>query len=125
MTAQRKNVYFQPRTLAQLGEGESLSGRVAQVIDRYAELVRRSRPEDKFSEAERSAIIDACLSWALEPAAMIFGGVAMEVDDAMRDGLASKWGIDGPALLDKLGSLNPGEQIALVDWIERQRARTA
>jgi hypothetical protein len=118
----RKNVYFSDRTLAQLGDRDSLSGRVATIIDRYAELCRRERPWQKFEEAELSAIRDACLSWRAEPAATIFGGVLLEVEDALADGLGEKWGVDSDQILTKLRALSPGEEIALVDWLERKRA---
>ena len=45
-----------------------------------------------------------------------------EVGDALEDGLGKKWGIDGSALVVKLRALDPGAQIALVDWIESKRA---
>lgn len=117
----RKNVYFTDRTLDLLGKSTSLSGRVATIVERYAEIVRRERPQDAFSEAERSAILDACRGWLAEPAASIFDGVAMEVADALEDGLADRWPIDGPNLVANLRALSPGAQVALVDWIESKR----
>jgi hypothetical protein len=119
--ATRKNIYLDARTLAQIGGRDSLSGRIRSIVDRYHEICRRERPLDGLSDAERSAILDACMSWLPEPAATIFGGVEFEVSDALRDGLAEKWSIDGDALVSKLRAMAPGAQIALVDWIEAQR----
>jgi len=122
--SKRKNVYFDDRTLSLIGDDDSLSGSVRRIVDRYAELIRRSRPWEALSEAERGAVRDACLSWLAEPAATIIGGIALEIRDAEADGLGAKWGIDATALAAKIDALTPGEQIALADWIERQRAST-
>jgi hypothetical protein len=120
----RKNVYFDDRTLSLIGDDDSLSGSVRRIVDRYAELVRRSRPWETLSEAERGAVRDACLSWIAEPAATIIGGVGLEIRDAEADGIGAKWGVDALALASKIDAMTPGEQIALVDWIERQRVVT-
>ena len=85
---------------------------------------RRTRIERKFSDAERNAILDATISWLVDPAAAVFGGVAMEIEDAIPDGLAEKWGVDVGALLEKLRNLTPGDEVALVEWIETQRSGT-
>lgn len=122
MTASRKNVYFTDQTLRQLGPSGSLSGQVARIIDRYYEMCRREPVAKLFSPAEFNAICDACLSWSLEPAAAIFEGIALEVADALPDGLADKWGIDGPALVAKIEALTPSQQVILADQIEAARS---
>ena len=122
MSSARKNVYLSERTLEQL-DGDGLSSRITQIVDRYSEMVRRIRIEKKFTEAERNLIRDACLSWLPEPAATIFGGVALEVEDSLPDRLDAKWQVDAQTLLTKLAALSPGEEVALVDWIESTRAK--
>lgn len=39
------------------------------------------------------------------------------VDDAVTQGLADKWGVDGPVLVDKLRALRPGQTMAVIDAI--------
>jgi hypothetical protein len=116
----RKHVWLTAETHADLGDGP-LSTRIAVVADRHAELCRRARITRLFTTPELDAIRDATRSWLPEPAATIFGGVALELEDAADDGLGEKWGIDLPALLAKVRALGLAEQVALVDWIERQR----
>lgn len=124
-TATRKNVYLDARTLDLIGRDDSLSGSIRRIVDRYSDLVRRERPWERFERAELDAICDACMSWEAEPAATIIGGIALEIVDADIDGLGAKWGVDAKALAAKIDALSPGQQIALVDWIERQRAHRA
>lgn len=116
----RKNVYFDQRTLDLIGQADSLSGSVRRIVDRYAEIVRRERPWERFEPRELDAIRDACISWLAEPAAVIIGGIGLEILDAER--LAEKWGVDARALAAKVDALSPGQQIALIDWIETARA---
>ena len=42
-----------------------------------------------------------------------------EVSDALPDGYAEKWNIDGPALVEKLRALSPFECMAVADAVER------
>lgn len=43
-----------------------------------------------------------------------------EVDDSIREeNLAGKWSVDGAQLVERLRSLSPGEQMAMVDAAER------
>lgn len=100
------------------GGGRGFSHRLAQIGDRYLEILRRT-PLPPISPPEMDAIRDACLSWLPEPAAMIRGGIALEVEDALLDGLAAKWHIDGAALLATLRGLSYAQEVRLVEEIER------
>ncbi len=115
--ARRTTIYLTDRAESVLAGGESLSGAVNRVADRYYEIVRRARIN--LSPAEIDAIRDALNGWLAEPAATIAGGPALEVEDALADGLAERHGIDGPALVDKLIKLTFAQEVALVDLIER------
>jgi hypothetical protein len=42
-----------------------------------------------------------------------------EIADALDDGLAAKWGVDGEALVAKLRALSAGQSLAVMDAIER------
>jgi len=117
----RKNVYLPDRILDALSGHGSLSGRITTILDRYHEMVRRTRIHQKFSERELGLMRAACNGWHAEPAAAVFGGVALEVEDALPDGLADEWEVDAAALLQKLRALSPGEEIALVEAVAAQR----
>lgn len=117
----RKNIYLPDHLLALVQGHGSLSGRISTIVDRYHEILRRTRIERRFTEVEFNAIRDACQSWLAEPAAALFGGVALEIEDSLADGLAEKWDVDAAALLDKLKALTPGEEVALVESIEGWR----
>lgn len=117
--SKRVSTYLTDRTLAVIGDAASTSGGLNQAVDRYGEIVRRHRAVEKlFTEAELNALRDVCNGWAAEPAATIAGGVALELEDAIPDGVAAKWGIDAGALLAKLRSIAYADEVALVAGIE-------
>lgn len=115
--SRRTTIYLTDRAEAVLGGGESLSGSVNRLADRYYEIVRRSRID--LPPPELDAIRDALNGWLAEPAATIAGGPALEVEDALPDGLAERHGIDGPALVAKLRALTYAQEVALVDAVEQ------
>lgn len=114
--ARKSTIYLGDRAEAILGRGP-LSSAINRVADRYYELVRRSRVD--LSPSELDAVRDALNGWLAEPAATIAGGPALEVEDALPDGLAERHGIDGPALVAKLRGLTYAQEIALVDAVEQ------
>lgn len=115
--ARRTTIYLTDRAEAVLGGGPSLSGTINRLADRHYEMMRRSRID--LTPAELDAVRDACNGWLAEPAATIAGGPALEVQDALDDGLAEKHGIDGPALVAKLRGLSYAQEVALVDSVEQ------
>lgn len=115
--ARRTTIYLTDRAEAVLSGGESLSGSINRVADRYYEVVRRSRID--LSPAELNAVRDALSGWLAEPAATISGGPALEVEDALADGLAERHGIDGPVLVAKLRGLTYAQEVSLVDSVEQ------
>lgn len=121
--AKRTSTYLSDRTVdilaAAMGDVRSLSGEINKDIDRYHEVIRRHRGvEAQFSEAELNALRDVCNGWIAEPAATISGGLAMELEDSLPDGVAGKWEIDAPALLAKLRAMPYADELALVAGIE-------
>lgn len=121
--AKRTSTYLSDRTVdildAAMGDTGSLSGEINKFVDRYAETIRRHRGVEKqFSEAELNALRDVANGWIAEPAATIAGGLAMELEDSMPDGIAEKWEIDADALIAKLRALPYADQLALVAGIE-------
>lgn len=121
--AKRTSTYLSDRTVdildAAMGDTGSLSGEINKFVDRYAETVRRHRGvEKRFSEEELNALRDVANGWIAEPAATIAGGLAIELEDSLPDGIAAKWEIDADALLAKLRALPYADELALVAGIE-------
>jgi len=97
----------------------SVSGRLSTIADRYLEILRRTRIEQRFSESELNALRDCCNGMVFEPAALIDGAILANFRDAAPDGLYEKWGIDGESVAQRLASLSYPVQIALVESIEQ------
>lgn len=112
----RQNIYLPDHLKDYVADAPSLSGRVSTIIDRYREALRRTRVEKQFTDDELTHILRACWSWWAEPAATVFGGVAMELEDE---------GVAPADLIAKVAALSPWEQIALVEWIESRRRLAA
>lgn len=110
----RQNIYLPDHLRDYVADAPSLSGRISTIIDRYREALRRTRVEERFTADELFHIKRACWSWLAEPAATIFDGVAMELEDE---------GEAPAALIAKVRALSPFEQIALVEWLERERSQ--
>ena len=98
-----------------LGSDDSLSGRITTILQRYQEILDRSRPQ--FAEAEWLAIIDANLAhwFGDDPSELRL--IWLNVADA--EGLGKKWGIDQAALANKLRQLPYAAQVAVTEIIER------
>lgn len=125
-TASRKmSIYAAPsvdEALAHNGGGRNRSHRLAQIADRYTEILRRAGLPD-FSGAEWSLMRDAMNSTLNEPAALI-RHVAAGIEDAiLLDGLAEKWDVSAADLLDRLRGLSFSQRVALVEKIEAWGAR--
>lgn len=108
---------IEPQLAARARAEESLGLVAARDLARYYALLARERRAAELSRAEALALIDALGGWFADPADAPF--LWLEVADALPDGLAAKWGIDGPALVAKLQALPPGQAQALVDAAER------
>lgn len=119
-----RNLYLSPGAEDALGAratGERDRSAVAsRMMERYAEICRRSLPE--LSDAEWDLLRDSLNGWLPEPAASV-GWLAMGVRDSIEmDGLAGKWGVDGPALLSRLEALDYAGCLAVLDAVEQWRA---
>jgi hypothetical protein len=119
--SRRLTLYLDDRSIAVLGTSDdSLSGRVNRAIDRYGEIVRRHRPWEALSDAELLTIRRAAMGWIADPAAMIDGGLALEVADMDDDEIAE--GVDRRALVKRLRALPYADHVAMVAWAERLAA---
>ena len=95
--------------------GKRLSETARRDLERYYTLLRMSLPT--FTVAEASLLCDAMNGTITEPhtASLLWANVA----DALDDGLAEKWDVDGEALVRRLRALSPFEQLAVADACER------
>lgn len=86
-------------------------------LARYAALLDRELRAVQLTEAEALLIADAGngTAWDAQSARLLWA----EIADALDDGLAAKWGVDGEALVAKLRALSAGQSLAVVDAIER------
>lgn len=110
--------------VANNGGGRGMSHRLAQIADRYQEILRRAAPP-ALSDGEMNALRDACNGTLHEPAALIRGSLWIGIEDSLPDGLAEKWQIDGAALVEKLRGLTYPQEVALVEQIEAYWASVA
>ena len=100
--------------LAQRGQ----SARLGDIADRFAEITRRARIAQRFSEADLMALRDCCNGTWFQPAKLIDGAVLANFTDSGPDGLYEKWSIDSAAVVEKLQGLSFPDQVALVEDIE-------
>lgn len=100
------------------GGGNGLSHRLAQIGDRYLEMLRRT-DLPTLSEAEINALRDSNNGTWHEPAAAIRGALWIGIEDGLPDGLAEKWDIDGKVLVEKLRSMTYAQEVKLIEQIEK------
>lgn len=124
--AQRQSTYLTDSTLAMVRPGDSVSGRINGIFDRYAEMLKRDTRETlkRFSKKEQQAILIACTSQNMDQAASIFGSLAVEVGDSTPEEIGLT-GAEQEALIDRLGLLTAGQQLCLAEWIEGERTKDA
>jgi hypothetical protein len=132
----RTSVYLRDRTLEVMGEvpeGETFSGRLNAVVDRYGEIIDLARRTafPIFTDAELAKMREACRNWATETAAAstTINSLPARVEDAIQIGVLRAWRESAPedanAFLEKVRTLHPVQQLALVEWIEAERRDAA
>ena len=97
--------------------GPALTGRVSDpassslltveattALEVYYQQADRAIRSLNFSEAEVQLMLNVVNGWFVSPDSAPY--LRMEVEDALEDGLAEKWGVDAPALLQKLSALD-------------------
>ena len=115
--ATKKGIYFADAAEQLLGDISS--GRVNQVLDRYAEILRRERVEQLFGAAEWNALRDMLSGVISEPAVMIRGSLLMGWEDSLEDGIAAKWDVDPAVMGDKLRALTFAQEVAVIESAQR------
>lgn len=94
--------------------GEKLSPRIGLIIERYTTIVADHLPE--LTRGEWCACMDVMngmFTGMGDPIATKY--LWAEISDALDDGLAEKWEIDGPALVAKLRKLDTASGIAIAE----------
>lgn len=116
----RTSVFFTDRSLEVLGENESLSGRLNQIIDRYDQLISYARRDalEHLTPEERKALKQAMkkINTANCTALEIAEAIATQVQDAEHEG---KLPAGAEALPAKLRAMDVAKRLALAEWIER------
>lgn len=106
--------------IAARGDSFNAAGNTA--LERYFEIIasERNTLRKTFTQAELSAILDACNGVWHSPITMGVAALGIGIGDALElDGLAAKWQIDGDKLLAKIEQMTQFQHLALIDWIER------
>lgn len=97
----------------------AISGTIQRIIDRYAECCRRSLPE--LSRDQWCAVLSAVDSAPPDPAHSVAWAIHI-VEDALRDGHADGWRIDGDELLAAMREWTHAERMAAVDMAEQRQS---
>lgn len=118
MATQRATVYLKPEilfTLGKMGEGK-ISGRVARVISRYGEIIKRVDVDALFTPGELEAIASIISEHEFMPASLLEPGVKNKIEDA--PGKVFK-NASRQTIIDKVKGLSFLELAALVERIRR------
>lgn len=83
-------------------------------LGRYYDMLQRSLPT--FSEGEASLIVDVFNGSIIQSYSA--SHLWLEISQALAEGYAEKWGVDGPALVEKLRRMTPFECLAVEDATE-------
>ncbi len=103
---------------ARAGHGMTDSAVAQRDLERYYATLKASLLDVELSEQEACLIVDACNGLLVEPHTV--GLLWAQIDDAIRlDGLDRKWGVDGPALVEKIRRWTYAENLAVQDAAER------
>lgn len=95
----------------------SLAAAAKRDLERYYEVLQRDLASVTFTEGEAMLILDVCNGtlWSGWSAPLLWANI----EDALEDGYAEKWKVDGPGLVARLRALTPGQSMAVVDAVER------
>lgn len=102
---------------ARAGDDAPLAYVARRDLERYYATLAADLRAVALTAPEALLIADAGngTAWDAQSARLLWA----EVADALDDGLAEKWRVDGPALVAKLRALSAGQALAVVDAIER------
>ena len=117
--AKTVGIYLRPETEKELSaRGENRSHVIARDLSRLYTLYNRAIREVTLTEKEACLIVDTLNGVILDAGTAQY--LWAEVEDSVKlNNLAEKWGVDGPALVEKLRDLNALQTMALVDGAEK------
>lgn len=130
--SRRTTVYLNEKLEALLDEyGKRLgnddrfgqSATLTEIAGRYDELMRIERRglRNLFSKEEMALMLNNALSTAYSYPT-VYGAVLADTEDEA-DAQFDYYGVNRGSLISKLRGLTPGQQFALVDWLEEMRSK--
>lgn len=116
---------LEPGTVARLksritkGSASTLLSRMMlEYMDALDDGLQQARA--KLTKSEASAILDVQNGAIAQPISMwLENSLPLQIHDSIPDGIADKWEIDAPALVEKLQAMSQIERWALLDWAAR------
>ena len=117
ITKQRKrtSIYLSKALAEALENAASTSGRLSRICDRYLEIVKQLRPEQKFTPDELVKIVGCCDGVIFSPARII------DID-IVNNFTGSDWMSSAGAVIEqKIRRLSYPEYIALAEFIEKSQ----
>lgn len=129
MPVEKFHVSMSPDTYAELMRRADKGERSTQItrgLDRYYAILAAERRQlaKLLSDGEVAYLCDVFNGSAFwEPVSVRLAWA--NVEDALEDGYAQKWEIDGPALVTKIRMLDYAATVALVDAVEMWWQRVA
>ena len=97
---------------------ELLSRMMLEYMDALDDGLRQAQA--KLTKSEASAILDVQNGAVTQPISMwLENSLALQIHDSIPDGIAEKWKIDAPALVEKIQAMSQVERWALLDWAAR------
>ena len=121
MPVEKYSISLMPNVAAAVAlRGGERSTTLNRSLDRYFEILNaaRRRLAVLFDDQEMGLILDV-LNGTLFAEPFSIQLVEHEIADALGEGYAEKWKVDGPELVAKLRGLSYAESVALVDTVER------
>ena len=121
LMAIRKTVYLSDQSEAILGQVDSRSGRLNNIIIRYGAIIAAECPA--LTEAEWLLICDMLNATVLDtdhrdtdPARFLWADIA---ESGKLDGLAEKWEVDTEALSQRVRAMSYAQQVAIVEAVAK------
>lgn len=97
--------------------GLSTSDIAKRDLERYYYLLKLTQAKLSFTMGEAMLLCDVMNGTINQPYSVSL--IWASVSDALKEGYAEKWEVDGPALVKKLRALSPFECMAVADAVEQ------
>lgn len=108
------------RVIGERYAGESLSGRVADILDRYGEIIKRADAEviSLMTDEEILTVCAVIQGTLWQPASLIDGGIVADLEDAEDAYFGPEpmgWRVERKGLIEKVRALTYVQSVALVE----------